>query len=258
MTPPTEPEHPTPTRPITNNSPVPDAVGHIAPDCGDLDPTAARKALVVARENTAEFRREYVSDETPIPPWASGVKPLRGLRPIETDRDTHCPTDDLIDIAADFETMSLSEQTTGPGFDALPSDVDYDKQSRHYANSTIRARLQAMLHMPHPTHEWPPYLLHHSFQGPFQTLTREGWIEEIDGNFRAFSDKNTSNSLVRVDPVAYKLCLEKIATRSTFPCVPHGHTGVENLGNGVYTCAVDACPKVYPRSVAEKVMKGWV
>lgn len=211
-------------------------------------------------ENTATnatevYERSYIDPDDDHPPWASGIKPLRGPTEQELTRDDHIPTTEIVEWLARNERLSYEEQTTGPGKAAIPDPDEIDGDIDRPRNMWQRVRMLSteMLHMPHPKYTWTTYLLHHSFKTPTAKLEQANLLLK-SGEVQIYVDRPaTTVAMWRVDPVAYEMALEDYENTSRFPC---GHGGVRNLGDGEYSCSEDACPAIYPRATAEDVLWG--
>lgn len=100
--------------------------------------------------------------------------------------------------------------------------------------------------LPHPEEQWTSAELGLS-KGQIHSFSQKGIIEKA-GNVEGNTNANIWKTTVR----AYEYA-QTIERKSETPC---GHSGVSNLGDGVFTCMEDSCDHTFDRDTAEEVLNG--
>lgn len=111
------------------------------------------------------------------------------------------------------------------------------------AYSYINAHIDALDDLPPPGVEWDRYDIDDTARPHLQKLVSDGAVKVVgeDGGYNQYL--TTEN--------AYEIVQECDDGRSRLLC---GHSGIRNIGDGLYTCGLEQCNHRYTRDTMELLL----
>lgn len=112
---------------------------------------------------------------------------------------------------------------------------------RHY----IRSQTNALAKIPPPNEQWTYHNVSEVIQQRLQKLLSEKIVVVIGKN-------DDGHKLYRVNAKAYELIEKHSQEIQRLPC---GHTGIKNIGDGLFTCGFDGCSRKYTRDTMQLLLE---
>lgn len=113
-------------------------------------------------------------------------------------------------------------------------------------HNTLRSYRVAAQQLPDPSETWSVADLPAELADRVQLFWKRGIVTLVER--RRWDD---GGNVWRTNARAFKY-VDDLRGSST-PC---GHTGIQNLGDGEFTCTREACEETFGRAVAEEVLRG--